>query len=94
WFQGLAYVTLSFSLLAAFGALLGKQWISHYKSNDVHGSLEKRGKYRQQKLDGLEAWHFHAVLQSFPVLLQISLLLFGVAISAFVWSQQGKLAIV
>ncbi|KAG1904642.1 uncharacterized protein F5891DRAFT_1184060 [Suillus fuscotomentosus] len=94
WFQGLAYVALSLSLLAALGALLGKQWISHYKSNDVHGSLEKRGKYRQQKSDGLEAWHFHAVLQSFPILLQISLLLFGVAISAFVWSQQGKLAIV
>ncbi|KAG1857549.1 hypothetical protein C8R48DRAFT_543337, partial [Suillus tomentosus] len=26
WFQGLAYVALSFSLLAAFGAVLGKQW--------------------------------------------------------------------
>lgn len=93
WFQGLAYVALSFSLLAAFGAVLGKQWLSHYKSNNIHGSLEDRGKHRQQKLDGMEAWQFHAVLQSFPVLLQISLLLFGVAISAFVWSQQGTLAI-
>ncbi|KAG2155626.1 hypothetical protein DEU56DRAFT_707073, partial [Suillus clintonianus] len=26
WFQGLAYAALSFSLLAAFGAVLGKQW--------------------------------------------------------------------
>jgi hypothetical protein len=93
WFQGLAYVALSFSLLAAFGAVLGKQWLSHYKSNNIRGSLEDRGKHRQQKLDGMEAWQFHAVLQSFPVLLQISLLLFGVAISAFVWSQQGTLAI-
>jgi len=93
WFQGFAYAALSFSLLAAFGAVLGKQWLSHYKCNDAHGSLERRGKLRQQKLDGLEAWHFHAVLQSFPILLQISLLLFGLAISAFVWSQQGPLAV-
>jgi len=93
WFEGFSYVALSFSLLAAFGAVLGKQWLSHYKCNNVHGSLEERGKLRQQKWDGLEAWHFHAVLQSFPVLLQISLLLFGLALSAFVWSQQGPLAI-
>jgi len=93
WFQGFAYVALSFSLLAAFGAVLGKQWLSHYKCNNVHGSLEKRRKLRQQKLDGLEIWRFHAVLQSFPVLLQISLLLFGLSISAFVWSQQGPLAV-
>ncbi|KAG1813481.1 hypothetical protein EV424DRAFT_1326573, partial [Suillus variegatus] len=26
WFQTLAYASLSFSLLAAFGAVLGKQW--------------------------------------------------------------------
>lgn len=93
WFQGFTYVALSFSLLAAFGAVLGKQWLSHYKCNNIHGSVEERGKLRQQKFDGLEAWRFHAVLQSFPVLLQISLLLFGLAISAFVWSQQGPLAI-
>jgi len=93
WFQGLAYLALSFSLLAAFGAVLGKQWLSHFKSNNIRGSLEDRGKQRQQKLDGLEAWYFNAVLQSFPVLLQLSLLLFSISLSAFVWSQQGALAI-
>ncbi|OJA17401.1 putative protein 22 [Rhizopogon vesiculosus] len=93
WFQGFAYIALSFSLLAAFGAVLGKQWLSHYKANGVHGSLEERGKHRQQKLDGLEAWYFDAMLKTFPVLLQISLLLFALALSAFVWSQQGALAV-
>jgi len=93
WFQSFAYVALSFSLLAAFGAVLGKQWLSHYKCSNAYGSLEERGKLRQQKLDELEAWRFHAVLELFPVLLQISLLLFGLALSAFVWSQQGLLAV-
>ncbi|KAG1774057.1 hypothetical protein EV702DRAFT_1048050 [Suillus placidus] len=46
-----------------------------------------------KKLDGLEAWHFHAVLQSFLMLLQISFFLFGIALPAFVWSQQGGIAI-
>ncbi|KAG2156695.1 uncharacterized protein EDB93DRAFT_928207 [Suillus bovinus] len=48
---------------------------------------------RQEKLDGLEAWYFHAVLLSFFMLLQISFFLFGIALSAFVWSQQGATAI-
>ncbi|OJA18514.1 hypothetical protein AZE42_12141 [Rhizopogon vesiculosus] len=89
WFQTLAYASLSFSLLAAFGAVLGKQWLRFYKLERCgRGSLVERGKNRQQKLEGLEAWHFDAVLQMFPVLLQISLLLFGISLSSCVWTQQ------
>ncbi|KAG1722908.1 hypothetical protein EDB19DRAFT_1916411 [Suillus lakei] len=89
WFQTLAYASLSFSLLAAFGAVLGKQWLRFYKLKRFgSGSLEDRGKSRQQKFDGLEAWHFDAVLQTFPVLLEISLLLFGISLSSYVWTQQ------
>ncbi|KIK31979.1 hypothetical protein CY34DRAFT_54936, partial [Suillus luteus UH-Slu-Lm8-n1] len=29
--QSIAYASLSFSLLAAFGAVLGKQWLGYYK---------------------------------------------------------------
>ncbi|KAG2062364.1 hypothetical protein BDR06DRAFT_868219, partial [Suillus hirtellus] len=86
WYQTLAYVALSLNLLAAFGAVLGKQWLSHYK-------LNARGEDRQEKLDGLEAWHFHDVLLSFLMLLQISFFLFGIALSAFVWDRQGTTAL-
>ena len=89
WSQPLAYASLSFSLLAAFGAVLGKQWLAHYKSTRFgHGSLEERGFQRQNKLHGIERWRLDAVLQSFPVLLQLSLLIFAVALSAYVWTQQ------
>jgi len=89
WFQTLAYASLSFSVLAAFGAVLGKQWLRFYKLKRFgHGSLEERGKSRQQKFDSLVAWHFDAVLQTFPVLLEISLLLFGISLSSYVWTQQ------
>lgn len=89
WFQTLAYASLSFSLLAAFGAVLGKQWLRFYKLKRFgRGSLEEQGKSRQQKFDSLEAWHFDAVLQTFPVLLEISLLLFGISLASYVWTQQ------
>ena len=89
WFQAIAYASLSFSLLAAFGAVLGKQWLRFYKlERSGHGSLEERGRNRQMKLEGLEAWHFDAVLQAFPMLLQCSLLLFGISLSSYIWTQQ------
>jgi hypothetical protein len=91
--QSIAYASLSFSLLAAFGAVLGKQWLGYYKSHRYgRGSQEERATRRQEKFNGIVAWYFDAVLQSFPVLLQISLLLFGIALSANMWSQQHTIA--
>ncbi|KAG1726475.1 hypothetical protein EDB19DRAFT_226478, partial [Suillus lakei] len=89
----IAYASLSMSLLAAFGAVLGKQWLGYYKSNRYgRGSQEERGKRRQETFDGLITWYFDAVVQSFPVLLQISLLLFGIALSANMWTEQPSIA--
>ncbi|KAH7922750.1 hypothetical protein BV22DRAFT_987027, partial [Leucogyrophana mollusca] len=93
WIQSLIYASLSASLLAALGAVLGKQWLGHYRRRGI-GTVDERAIRRQQKLNGLEAWHFHAVLEVLPVLLQISLLLFGVALSAFVWTEQSTIGIV
>jgi hypothetical protein len=81
WIQTVAYASLSMSLLAALGAALGKQWLSYYKASRYgHGSLEDRGRRRQMKMNGLNVWYFDAIVQSFPMLLQFSLLLFGISI--------------
>ncbi|KAG2153038.1 uncharacterized protein EDB93DRAFT_1082661 [Suillus bovinus] len=93
WIQTIAYASLSMSLLAAFGAVLGKQWLGYYKSNRYgRGSEEERGKRRQEKFEGLVTWYFDAVVQSFPVLLQISLLLFGIALGTHIWYEQPSVA--
>ncbi|KAG1767626.1 hypothetical protein EDD22DRAFT_285485 [Suillus occidentalis] len=93
WIQIIAYASLSMSLLAAFGAVLGKQWLGYYKSNRYgRGSQEERGKRRQEMFDGIVTWYFDAVVQSFPVLLQISLLLFGIALGANIWTEQPSIA--
>ncbi|OJA11725.1 hypothetical protein AZE42_11467 [Rhizopogon vesiculosus] len=92
WMQTLAYASLAFSVLAAFGAVMGKQWLNSYKAARGRGSLEERGLQRQRKLDGLEHWHLQTVLGAFLVLLQISLFLFGLSLSASMWAQQPTIA--
>lgn len=55
WIQTLAYTSLSTSLLAAFGAVLCRQWLGYFKTSRLgKGSLAERCKRRQHKLDGLE----------------------------------------
>lgn len=91
--QAIAYASLSMSLLAAFGAAMGKQWLGYYKASRYgHGSPEDRGRRRQMKMDGLKVWYFDAVVQSFPMLLQVSLLLFGISIGADMWYKQRSIA--
>lgn len=94
WVQCLLYTSLACSLFAALGAVLGKQWLNRYSSVDEHGSLEERCKRRHRKFASMEEWHFRRVLEALPVLLQLSLLLFGLALSAFMFTRQLAVAIV
>lgn len=47
---------------------------------------------RQKKFDGLERWRLQKILQAFFVLLQISLFLFGLSLSANMWTQQAVIS--
>lgn len=49
WVQSLVYASLTCSLLAALGAILGIQWLSCYDSVGELGTLENRCKERQKK---------------------------------------------
>ena len=93
WVQTLAYTSLSSSLLAAFGAVLGKQWLGHFKTSRFgRGALHERCQRRQQKLDGLETWHFSTIIATLPIFLQLSLLFFGIALAADMCVQQHTVA--
>lgn len=87
------YASLSTSLLAALGAVLGQKWLRDYADN-TRGPREYRRTRRQLKVDGLETWHFEAVLRVIPALLQLSLLLFGTGLGAYLWAQQRTVAAV
>ncbi|KAJ7479713.1 hypothetical protein FB451DRAFT_164118 [Mycena latifolia] len=92
--QSLLYISLFTTLLAALLAVLGKQWIMHYEAAGSRGSIEERGLERQRKLDGMRRWKFDAVLQMFPLLLQLALLLFSTALSLYLWTVHHTIAII
>lgn len=71
---GLMYSSLLISLLAAFIAMLGKQWLNRYMRH-TGGSMIDRCGDRQRKCDGLKKWPFHLFIESLPMMLQIALLL-------------------
>ncbi|KAJ7267917.1 hypothetical protein C8J57DRAFT_1614158 [Mycena rebaudengoi] len=81
--QSLFYASLFSTLLAAFLAVLGKQWLMHYDAAGSRGTLAERGLERQRKYDGLHKWKFTFVMEMFPLLLQLALLLFSAALSVY-----------
>lgn len=94
WMQALAYMSLALSLLAAFGAVMGKQWLNFYKVRRYgDGSLEERCKQRHDKFQGLEKWRFEGMLQTFSDLLKASLFLFGVSVAGWMWTLQRTISI-
>ncbi|KAF7360767.1 hypothetical protein MVEN_00808700 [Mycena venus] len=88
----LLYISLFTTLLAALLAVLGKQWVMYYQAAGSRGTIEQRGLERQRKLDGLRKWKFDAVLQAFPLLLQLALLLFSSALSLYLWTVHCSIA--
>ena len=89
--QAILYASLAISLLAAFLAILGKQWINRY-THTRGGSTEEKSRNRQRKLDGLEDWYFHVIAECLPAMLQLALLLLGCALSRYLWTISHTIA--
>ncbi|KAF9780413.1 hypothetical protein BJ322DRAFT_291827 [Thelephora terrestris] len=83
--QAILFTSLAISLLAAFLAMLGKQWLNRYVSTNMRGSPIDRSQSRQRKLDGIVAWYFNHVMESLPMMMQAALLLLGFALSRYLW---------
>ena len=83
--QTILYASLAASLLSAFLAMLGKQWLNRYVSTDMRGTAIERSQHRQQKLDGIVAWYFDYVMEALPLMLQGALFLLGCALSRYLW---------
>ena len=83
--QTVLYSSLLTSLLAAFIAMLGKQWLNRYASVE-RGSVIDRGRQRKHKMDGMTTWRFNLVMECLPLMLQIALLLLlGYALSNYLF---------
>lgn len=90
--QAILYASLVVSLLSAFLAMLGKQWLNRYASIEMRGSGIQRSQNRQRKLDGTIAWRFELVMESLPLMLQGALFLLGCALSLYLWGVDTTVA--
>ena len=83
--QAILYSSLAASLLAAFIAMLGKQWLTRFAQVDITGSISDRSRNRVRKLDGMVTWHFDLVMECLPLMLQLALFLLGYALSNYLF---------
>jgi len=90
---GLVHAGLLISLLAAFVAMFGKQWLNRYLRN-AGGSMIERCGDRQRNYDGLNRWPFHLFVESLPIMLQIALLLLACGLCRYMWSINTSIAVV
>ena len=79
--QAVLCSALASAMLAALFAMLGKQWLNLY----VDGSFIDRNRHRELKMSGMVAWHFKAVMECLPLIMQGSLLLLGYALARYFW---------
>jgi len=90
--QSILFASLSVTLFVAFIAVLGKQWILYYTRVTTWGNIADRGKEHQVKLVGLQKWGLHLIMEALPVMLQFALLLFGAALSVYLWDLNVSIA--
>jgi len=79
------------SLLAAFVAMLGKQWLNRYLRNSGGSMIERCGD-RQRKFNGQEKWPLHFFVESLPVMLQVALLLLACGLCRHMWTINPSVA--
>ena len=90
--QAILFASLAASLFSAFLAMLGKQWLNRYASADMRGTVIERCRNRQSKLDRIVSWYFENAIELLPVMLQAALLLFGCALSLYLWETNTTIA--
>ena len=85
------YASLLISLLAAFIAMLGKQWLNRYLRHSGGSMIERCGD-RQRKCDGLKRWPLHFFIESLPLMLQVALLLLACGLCRHMWAINTSVA--
>ncbi|KAL1724962.1 hypothetical protein EV714DRAFT_222200 [Schizophyllum commune] len=83
WINRCWFLSLIFSLLAAFGAVVVRQWLQEYES-DVTGPPKRRALVRHYRRVGLENYKVHLIVPILPMLLHVSLLLFFIGLTLYV----------
>jgi len=79
--QSILFGSLASALLAAFLAMLGKQWLNFH----IEGSFIDRNRHRELKMRGMITWRFKFIMECLPLIMQVSLFLLGYALARYLW---------
>ncbi|KAG8951547.1 hypothetical protein FRC03_012488 [Tulasnella sp. 419] len=79
------FASLCCSLCTAFGAVLSKQWLDTYENDGPPKPLPDKCRERHLKFMGVEKWYLEGIIQTLPSLLQISLFLFLIGLTDWIW---------
>ncbi|KAL1746753.1 hypothetical protein HDZ31DRAFT_33533 [Schizophyllum fasciatum] len=91
WCNALWFISLALSLSAALMSVLIKQWLQAYNSN-ISGTPRHQALIRQFRLIGVERWNVPLIVGLLPMLLHLSLLLFLVGLSLFLFTFDSAIA--
>jgi len=84
--NALFYASLGFMVLAAFIAMLIKSWVREFDRGLRAMSIpEQRAKTREFRYLGMERWKLPEMVETLPLLVQISLLLFSIGLVIFLF---------
>jgi len=83
--QAMLYASLATSGFSAFFAVLCKRQLNRYASTAMRRNAVGHDQDRQREPDGIFTWNFYQVMESLPVILQLSFLLLGCALSRYLW---------
>ncbi|TDL20744.1 hypothetical protein BD410DRAFT_725112, partial [Rickenella mellea] len=79
------FLSLAFSLACAFAAVMVRQWARRYlRVPRGLSSVPDRARMRQYLFENLKRWKMDLVVETIPVLLHISLILFMIGLLLFV----------
>lgn len=85
--------SLTFSLMASFGALLGQQWLIYYGRRKSESADAVRWE-ATRKLDGAERWRLRGALEILlPTLLQAALFIFMIGFIEFLYTFSNAVAL-
>ncbi|KAG8998453.1 hypothetical protein FRB94_006880 [Tulasnella sp. JGI-2019a] len=94
--NGLFFSSLLCSLFAAFGAVLAKQWLNEYErtGDDDDQPYHVRAHQRHIKYIGMHEYHGEGIMQTLGTILQISLFLFLIALTIWLWGVNHIIAVI
>ncbi|KZT54088.1 hypothetical protein CALCODRAFT_527275, partial [Calocera cornea HHB12733] len=89
--NGLWFVSLFLSLLAAVLGMLSKEWLSAYNDRIETVPLE-RVRQRQFRYTGLKTWMVPSIISFLPLAIHVAVFLFFTGVVIFVWPLSMVLA--